>query len=164
MNDTVLGAIIGASSAILAGVISSIINYKTNKSHDKEKTLSIKKESLYLYLEDLKTNIHNNALIFGIMRRGERPVITKDLDDEYRAIIKNIKMLVNIYFKGLGDEFNSKMDIAIEFYTSHAIHLRQDTRTSPLLITKELLDSVNASYDKSMSAIDDLQNIILKIK
>ncbi|EPQ5740017.1 TPA: hypothetical protein SMF86_003147 [Serratia marcescens] len=164
MNDTVLGAIIGASSAILAGVISSIINYKTNKLHDKEKTLSIKKESLYLYLEDLKTNIHNNALIFGIMRRGERPLITKDLDDEYRGIIKNIKMLVNIYFKGLGDEFNSKMDIAIEFYTSHAIHLRQDTRTSPLLITKELLDSVNASYDKSMSAIDDLQNIILKIK
>lgn len=164
MNDTVLGAIIGASSAILAGVISSIINYKTNKLHDKEKTLSIKKESLYLYLEDLKTNIHNNALIFGGMGRGEKPIITKDLDDEYRKIIKNIKMLVNIYFKGLKGEFDSKMDVAIEFYTSYAIHLRQDTRTSSLLITKELLDSVNESYDKSMSEINDLQNIISKIK
>ncbi|ELJ5771840.1 hypothetical protein RS405_003788 [Serratia marcescens] len=164
MDSTLLGALIGAGAAIAGAIATSTITYFSNKSHDKEKTLSIKKESLYICLEDLKTNIHNNALIFGSMGKDGKPIITKDLDDEYRGIIKNIKMLVNIYFKGLGDEFNSKMDIAIEFYTSYAIHLRQDTRTSPLLITKELLDSVNASYDKSMAAIDDLQNIILKVK
>lgn len=163
MNDTVLGAIIGAGSAILAGVISSLINHKTNKAHDREKAFSLKKESLYLYLEDLRTNIHNNALIFGKLNKNIDFISQTTLDNEYWIIIKNIKMISKIYFKSIDIQFDTNMEIATDFYRKYAIKLRPETRVGPLLITKELLDDVNKSYDESIEAIERLQNLILDL-
>lgn len=106
MDNTLLGALIGAGAAIAGSIVTAVATYFINKYIDRTKLITAKREGLYIACDAISICI---LYCESSVKKGKFDDELKSKVNEIMSLQTKIRMLTGLYFPNLKDS-NDRFD------------------------------------------------------
>jgi len=155
MDSTLLGALIGAGAAIAGSIVTAIATYFINKSIDKNKLLTEKKEVLFQTIIEIERAMYRYYVCFNLALNGGKFNL-EPIDENRDRAIARLEIVSNIYFNNL--ELSDLLESIIKYEQESVIQIREPYFKGS--VTYEQCNIAKENYDKIPLATRSLKGLI----
>jgi hypothetical protein len=154
MDNTLLGALIGASATLTAVIIAGLVNYLATQRQENKRLLNQKKEELFYFIQDLINATHDFKFNYLLANNPNEYDKLGQLNVKVKAL-SSIKVLSSLYFKKHDTLIKTKITEADRFFFTNTsdnhndINVKQNAAIATLnSIIEEVILEVPAQAPK----------------